>query len=94
MKDFVYINSLYDEYSELLTEKQKNYFQNYFFEDLSISEISENEEISRAGAHKAIKEVIQKLENYEDKLKFVDKKKKVLNIIKDTEYEGIIKEIL
>ncbi len=37
---------LYDTYGCLLTDKQKNYFEAYYFDDLSISEISTNHEVS------------------------------------------------
>ena len=36
-----YIN-LYDYYGELLTDKQKEYFEDYYFDNLTLAEISEN----------------------------------------------------
>ena len=33
---------LYDLYFELLTDKQKEYFEEYYFDDLSIGEIALN----------------------------------------------------
>ena len=36
---------LYDLYYELLTDKQKDYFEEYYFIDLSITEIALNHEI-------------------------------------------------
>ena len=41
--------SLYDVYGVLLTDKQKSYFEEYYFDDLSFSEIALNHGISRNG---------------------------------------------
>ena len=38
----VYIIDLYDIYGSLLTEKQRAYFEDYYFLDLSLSEMAEN----------------------------------------------------
>lgn len=94
MKDIVYINSLFDEYNSLLTEKQKEYFKDHYFDDLSISEISENNMVSRAASHKAIKDVLNKLEFYEENLRIVEKKNKIIEVLKDSQYLEKIKEIL
>ena len=40
------IISLYDLYYNLLTDKQRDYFEEYYFSDLSISEIAINFDIS------------------------------------------------
>ena len=68
MDKTIYLTVLYDYYGELLTEKQKKYFEDYYLENLSLSEISENEKISRNAVHKQIKETEKKLELYEEKL--------------------------
>lgn len=79
----VYLNNLYDYYSELLTDKQKSYFEDYYFNNLTLSEIAENNSISRNAIHKQIKEVENKLQIFEDKLKLLNKKQKIQNIIKN-----------
>ncbi|MBE6146911.1 MAG: hypothetical protein E7168_01095 [Firmicutes bacterium] len=79
----IYLNSLYDYYSELFTEKQKEYFEEYYFEDLSLSEIAENNEVSRNAVHGQIKIVEEKLEFYEDKLGLYKKSQEIKRIIKD-----------
>ena len=87
---------LYDLYNSLLTEKQKNYFENYYFDDLSISEIALNYNISRNGVYDQLKRVENSLLEYEYKLNLAKKifkietlneteftKENILNIIKE-----------
>ncbi len=85
---------LYDYYGDLLTQKQKDYFEDYYFNNLTLQEISENNNVSRNNAYKIIKEAVSKLNNYEDKLKLIEKKKKIENIIKDKELLKKIEEYI
>lgn len=80
MENNLYLISLYDCYSKLLTEKQKNYFEDYYFNNFSLLEISENYGVSRNAVHKQIKEVVSKLEDLESKLELYDKFKKLENL--------------
>ena len=55
MKNQTYrMTMLYDFYGELLTERQKEFFDLYYNEDLSLSEIAENTGISRQGVRDVI----------------------------------------
>lgn len=65
MKDFVYYNDLFSIYSPLLTENEKKSFKDHYFEDLSLSEIAEEKNISRAAVQKTVSNVIDKLNYYE-----------------------------
>ena len=65
--------ALFDTYQELLTEKQKYYFVLYYYEDLTLSEIAENKNVSRNAVFDQIKKVINILEEYEAKLKILRK---------------------
>lgn len=76
---------LYDYYGELLTDKQKEYYEDYYFNNLTLQEISENNKVSRNNAYKMIKESLDKLKYYENKLKLIEKNKKIKEIIKDEE---------
>ena len=96
MEEYNYLVILYDFYSELLNETQKKYFEDYYFNNLSLGEISENVGISRNAIHKNIKNVIEKLYFYEDKLKLYEKKCKLEEITKeinDEEIKNKIKEL-
>lgn len=92
----LYITSLYDIYNSLLTEKQKTYFEEYYFNNLTLSELSENYGISRNGIYKQIKEAEEKLKNFEEKLKILEKNKKIKELIKniDDKIKNKISDIL
>ena len=83
-----YIIELYDIYGSLLTEKQKQYFEDYYFMDLSLSEIAENYSISRNGVYDQLKRVEQSLYDYENKLNIY----KRLNRIASLDINEKIKE--
>ena len=64
---------LYDFYGELLTEHQKEIYEQFIVEDLSLSEIAKDAGISRQGVHDLIKRCNKTLEEYEAKLHLVEK---------------------
>ena len=84
---------LYDYYSELFNDKQKKYFEEYYFDNLSLSEISENEGLSRNAIHKTVKNVANKLYEYEDKLRLYEKDEKIKKIINKINDKEIKKEL-
>ncbi len=88
----LYFNDLYDYYGELLTDKQKQYFEDYYLNNLTLSEIAENNNISRNAIHKQLKEAENKLEYFEEKLNLLNRRKKIENIIKNLN-EKIKREI-
>ena len=80
MEERIYLIDLYDIYEELLNDKQKEYFKYYYFDNLSLGEISEILEVSRNAVHKNIKLVESKLKEYESKLELYNKNKKLKEI--------------
>lgn len=76
-----YMIILYDYYKELLTIKQQQYFEGYYFENESLQELSENYEVSRNAVHKQVKDAEDKLVEYEKKLGLYQKRIKILQII-------------
>ena len=76
---------LYDLYYKLLTNKQREYFEEYYFDDLSIGEIALNHEVSRNAVHDQLKKVIANLEDYEEKLGILKKIKSVYEMDLDEE---------
>ena len=67
--DRVEIINLFDVYETLLTDREKEIFKYYYYEDLSLSEISENLNITRTGVFNTLKKVEEKLLQYENNLK-------------------------
>ncbi len=80
--DIRYIE-LFDYYGELFTDKQKLYFIDYYFNNLTLQEIADNNNVSRNAVHKNIKDILKKLDYYESKLNLYSNKNKIKNIIKD-----------
>lgn len=52
--DQVQLTLLFDEYGQLLTEKQRDCFDLYFNQDLSLAEIADELHISRQGVHDTV----------------------------------------
>lgn len=67
------MNSLFDIYGELLSDKQKQIFYDYYQDNLSLSEIAENLNISRNAVFDTLKTVENYLLDYENKLAILKK---------------------
>ena len=88
---------LFDYYGDLLSDSQRNYFESYYFDNLSLSEIGENYNVSRNAVSKDLKLASEKLNNYEDKLKIIsrdDKLRKLASKIEDNDLKEKIMNIL
>ena len=87
---------LYDYYGELLTSKQQMYFEDYYFNNLSLQEIAENYNISRNAVYNSLKEIEKKLIHYESVLKLYEKSKIIEALIVDLydEIQNRIKELI
>ena len=88
---------LYDYYGDLLNEDNKKYFEDYYFDNLSLAEISENSGISRNAIHKHIKSTESKLLFFEEKLRLNEKEnklKELMESIKDDELREKFEEIM
>lgn len=64
---------LYDFYGELLTAHQQNVYEDAVYNDMTLSEIAEEQGISRQGVHDLIKRCDRILQDYESKLHLVEK---------------------
>ena len=96
----IYINNLFQLYGKLLSDTQQEIILDYYEYNLSLSEIAENRNISRAAVDDALKKGVKKLEKYEDDLKFYQRNediKSLINKLKENnltdEEKEIIKEI-
>ena len=63
---------LYDFYGELLTTHQKEVYEQFILDDLSLSEIAESAGISRQGVHDMIRRCEKILADYEQRLHLVE----------------------
>ena len=100
-----YINQgiLYDFYGKLLTQHQQRIYEDVVFSDLSLSEIAENEGISRQGVSDLIKRCNKSLVSYEEKLglikkfdetkSYVKEIQRIIKIYQETKNEKLISEI-
>ena len=93
MEKLIYLNNLYDLYGILLTKKQQIYFEEYYFNNLSYGEISEKYNISRNACFKQLKNIEEKLLEYEEKLNLLYKKKKINDIMIKVEDGWLKKEL-
>ena len=73
MNKKIYFNNLYDYYSMLFTDKQREYYEDYCFKDLSLAEIAELNNTSRQAIHDLIKRCYKQILSYEDKLNLLKK---------------------
>ena len=76
------VNLLMDLYEDLLTEKQREYLDLYYHEDLSLSEISLIKNVSKNAVFDNLKKACL---HYEEKLNLLEKHQKRLEIIDDLE---------
>lgn len=92
----VRLSSLYDLYKNLLTEKQRQYFEEYYFNDESLKEVAENFNVSRNAIYLSLKEVEETLEDFESALALKakqDQKTELLNKLKANADEDSLKII-
>ena len=84
------VNDLIDLYGNLLTANQLNILELYYMEDSSLKEIAEELNVSRNAVHDSLKRSLVTLEDYEEKLKLLEK-----DVIKSellSKYEILSKE--
>ena len=88
MEDKVKISILLEIYGNLLTNKQKSLLEDYYNNDLSLSEIAENNEITRQAVRDILKKGEKKLFEYEEKLGIMKK-----NTMQEEQIAMILSEI-
>ena len=94
---------LYDFYGELLNEHQRRVFEDFVFNDLSLSEIAQEQGISRQAVHDMIRRSDARLEEYEQRLqlmtRFLELREKAAGIrsriecYEQTHEEALLEEI-
>ena len=88
MEKNVQISMLNEFYGKLLTQKQYEIIDDYYNNDLSLSEIAENNQITRQAVRDILKKGEKKLFEYEEKLQFM---KRTLN--QEKRIEKVLSEL-
>lgn len=94
INDLVRKSLLFDFYGALLTEHQRKIYEEVVFNDYSMSEIAEDEGISRQGVHDMIKRCDKILEEYESKLGLVLKFRKIEELARQSSDRETAEKIL
>lgn len=92
-----YVVNLYTIYKGMLSEREKTYFEYYYYEDYSLTEIANIYKVSKAYVGKYLNKISNKLIKYENILNINNKSEKIKEIIKDIQESDIknkIEEIL
>ncbi len=88
VKKTIEMNALYDLYGSLLSKRQQKVMEMYYGENLSLSEIAENENITKTAVYDALKKSENALYQYEKELKFYHKNKRKEELIETLYKEG------
>ena len=93
MKKDLSICTLNDFYGNLLTSKQSELIRLYYYDDLSLSEIAENEGVTRQAARDAIVKGVAALKGYEKNLKLCEIMDRLGAINDSMDKQSILEEI-
>ncbi len=83
MERTIYLNELYDCYKDLFTDKQRLYFEEYYWDNLSLGEMAENNDVSRNAIHNQLKIMENRLEELERVLRLLYKRKEIESYFKN-----------
>ena len=89
MEERIYLNNLYDYYKNLLTPKQRTYFEDYYFDNLTMEEIAINNGVSKNAISKSLMEIEKKLMEYEDILHLYHNRLEISNILDEKTFDKI-----
>ena len=89
MEEIIYYSALFDYYQNLLTDVQRKYFEDYYFNNLSLQEIADSYDVSRNAISKTLKEIKEKLDYYESNLKLLGNNKKIRELRSEEDLKRI-----
>lgn len=93
-EELVVLAELYDRYGELFKEDQREIFEYYVYENLSLGELSEKYSMTRQGIYDKINRIRRKLREYEDKLHLIEREKHLVEIISEAKMDPVERERL
>ena len=79
LEESLRITSLIDAYGKLLTTKQFEIVSSYYYDNLTLSEIGDNYNISRQAVNDCINQSVKALETYEEKLHLIARNDAVIS---------------
>ena len=85
---------LYDFYGELLTEHQRQVYEDVVLNDFSLSEVAAARGISRQGVHDLVRRCNKTLEEYEEKLHLVQRFVQIRENVNEIRKQELTKEFL
>lgn len=85
---------LYEIYSPLLSDKQREIFEYYYFEDMSIIEIADIFEVSKNAVFKSLKTINSKNEKFEENLKVLSNRKENIRLLKENDINEQIIQLI
>ena len=83
MEKNLHISALLDVYGAFLGEKQRKLTAYYYNDDLSLSEIAENEGITRQGVNGQIKRAVKSLNALEEECRYCERFEKLRELLPD-----------
>ena len=83
LDEFLEVSLLLDYYKNLLSDKQKEYMLEHFEEDLSLSEIAKNHNVSRQAVYDNIRRGMKILKTYEEKIGFCQRDREFMDSLKE-----------
>lgn len=91
-----YLVELYELYKNLLTDREKEYFEYYYFEDYSLNEIAEVYDVSKSYVSKFLNQISEEIISFENKLSLYNKRQKIKKVIDsiDVDTKSKIEELL
>ncbi len=92
-EELIYYNELFDVYGNLLTEREKEIFTLFYIEDLSLQEIAEVRRVSKSSIGKTVKIICNKLDGYEQKLRFLSKLKTIKEVVSSVKDKKIREKV-
>ena len=87
------VQELFQIYRNLLTDHQQNVFECYYFDNLSLSEIAENFNISRQGVKDILDRCEKSLKYFEESLLLYEKNDKIITSLQGKISQKNLEEI-
>ncbi len=89
-EDKLLVSELYELYGQMLTKKQQELFELYYYEDCSIVEIAQMNDVTKNAIYNSLKKSIKQLSNFEEILKIKQKYEDNINLLKENNIDDSI----